>query len=89
MPAVRSSPILYLYPVAGDLLHRLDLLRQRRAGGQQRVDFLPVYLGPTLMAVLFWFVLRRIVRITKVHRITTIATSWPPATARAACWPGW
>ena len=37
------------------------------------VDFLPVYLGPTLMAVLFWFVLRRIVRITKVHRITTIA----------------
>lgn len=37
------------------------------------VDFLPVYLGPTLMAVLFWVVLRRIVRITKVHRITTIA----------------
>ena len=37
------------------------------------VDFLPVYLGPTLMAVLFWFVLRRIVRITKAHRITSIA----------------
>ncbi|HAS51445.1 MAG TPA: histidine kinase, partial [Gammaproteobacteria bacterium] len=37
------------------------------------VDFLAVYLGPTLMAVLFWFVLRRIVRITKVHRITSIA----------------
>lgn len=37
------------------------------------VDFLPVYLGPTLMAVLFWFVLRRIIRITKVHRITSIA----------------
>jgi Na+/proline symporter len=37
------------------------------------VNFLPVYLGPTLMAVLFWFVLRRIVRITKVHRITSIA----------------
>ncbi|MDG4598077.1 MAG: ATP-binding protein [Candidatus Contendobacter sp.] len=37
------------------------------------VDFLPVYLGPTLMAVLFWLVLRRIVRITKVHRITSIA----------------
>jgi Na+/proline symporter/nitrogen-specific signal transduction histidine kinase len=37
------------------------------------VDFLPVYIGPTLMAVLFWFVLRRIVRITKVHRITSIA----------------
>ena len=37
------------------------------------VDFLPVYLGPTLMAILFWFVLRRIIRITKVHRITSIA----------------
>ena len=37
------------------------------------VDFLPVYLGPTLMAVLFWGVLRRIIRITKVHRITSIA----------------
>ena len=37
------------------------------------VDFLPVYLGPTLMAVLFWVVLRRIVRITKAHRITSIA----------------
>ncbi len=24
------------------------------------VDFLPIYLGPTLMAVLFWLVLRRI-----------------------------
>ncbi|MBK8182735.1 MAG: histidine kinase [Candidatus Competibacteraceae bacterium] len=40
---------------------------------QSGINFLPVYLGPTLMAVLFWFVLRRIVRITKVHRITSIA----------------
>ncbi|MEE4377698.1 MAG: ATP-binding protein [Candidatus Competibacteraceae bacterium] len=37
------------------------------------IGFLPVYLGPTLVALLFWFVLRRIVRITKVHRITSIA----------------
>ena len=37
------------------------------------VYFLAVYLGPTLMAMLFWFVLRRIVRITKVHHITSIA----------------
>ncbi len=37
------------------------------------VDFLPIYLGPTLMVVLFWFVLRRIVRITKAHHITSIA----------------
>lgn len=37
------------------------------------IGFLPIYLGPTLVAVLFWFVLRRIVRITKVHHITSIA----------------
>lgn len=37
------------------------------------VGFLPIYLGPTLMALLFGFVLRRIIRITKVHRITSIA----------------
>jgi len=37
------------------------------------ISFLPVYLGPTLVAIVFWFVLRRIVRITKVHRITSIA----------------
>lgn len=35
--------------------------------------FLPVYLGPTLAAALGWFVLRKIIRISKVHRITSIA----------------
>jgi Na+/proline symporter len=37
------------------------------------VGFLPIYLGPTLMAVLWWFVLRKIIRIAKSHRITSIA----------------
>ncbi len=37
------------------------------------LGFLPIYLGPTLIALLFWFVLRRIVHITKVERITSIA----------------
>ena len=37
------------------------------------VGFLPIYLGPTLCAVLFWLVLRRIVRISKTQRITSIA----------------
>ena len=40
------------------------------AGG---VGFLPVYLGPTLMAALWWFVLRRMLRITKAYGITSIA----------------
>src|SRR6266498_106270 len=37
------------------------------------VGFLPIYLGPTLMAMLWWFVLRRTVRIAKANNITSIA----------------
>jgi len=37
------------------------------------VGFLPIYLGPTLMFALGWFVLRKIIRISKVHHITSIA----------------
>ncbi len=35
--------------------------------------FLTIYLGPTLMATLGWLVLKKIVRISKIHRITSIA----------------
>jgi Na+/proline symporter/nitrogen-specific signal transduction histidine kinase len=37
------------------------------------VAFLPIYLGPTLMVALWWVVLRKIVRIAKSQRITSIA----------------
>ena len=37
------------------------------------IGFLPIYLGPTLVFVLWWFVLRKIIRISKAHRITSIA----------------
>ena len=37
------------------------------------MDFLPVYIGPTLVFVLWWTVLRKIIRISKAHRITSIA----------------
>lgn len=37
------------------------------------LDFLPIYLGPTLVFVLWWFVLGKIIRITKKNRITSIA----------------
>ena len=40
---------------------------------QQGVRFLTTYLGPTLMAPLWWLVLRKIIRICKVQRITTLA----------------
>ncbi|MCB0185381.1 MAG: histidine kinase, partial [Caldilineaceae bacterium] len=37
------------------------------------LGFLPIYLGPTLMAALWWFLLRKIIRISKTNRITSIA----------------
>ncbi|MCW5752354.1 MAG: histidine kinase [Alphaproteobacteria bacterium] len=37
------------------------------------IHFLPIYLGPTLMAVVWWIVLRKMVRISKANRITSIA----------------
>src|SRR5512134_757317 len=37
------------------------------------IGFLPVYLGPTLMVALWWFVLRKMIRISKTFRITSIA----------------
>jgi len=40
------------------------------AGG---VSFLPIYIGPTLAFALWWFVLRKILRISKTYRITSIA----------------
>lgn len=37
------------------------------------VGFLPTYLGPTLTMTLGWFVLYKIIRISKIHHLTSIA----------------
>ena len=37
------------------------------------IGFLPVYLGPTVMIALWWVVLRKIIRIAKDNRITSLA----------------
>jgi PAS domain S-box-containing protein len=37
------------------------------------IGFLPIYLGPTMMAALWWFVMLKIIRISKTNRITSIA----------------
>ncbi len=37
------------------------------------VGFLPIYIGPTLMILLWWFLLRKIIRVSKVNRITSLA----------------
>ena len=40
---------------------------------RQGLDFLPVYLGPTFAALLFGFVLLKMLRVTKAQGITSIA----------------
>src|SRR5437868_3596986 len=43
-----------------------------RAAGDG-VGFLPIYIGPTLMILLWWFVVRKMIRIAKLNRITSLA----------------
>ena len=37
------------------------------------IEFLAVFIGPTIMMPIWWIVLKKIIRICKVHRITSIA----------------
>lgn len=37
------------------------------------LEFVTIYLGPTLVFVGWWFVLRKLVRIGRVHRISSVA----------------
>jgi hypothetical protein len=37
------------------------------------VGFLPIYIGPTLVIALWWIVMRKILRISKQNRITSLA----------------
>src|SRR5713101_766926 len=37
------------------------------------VGFLPIYIGPTLMIARWWVVMRKILRISKQNRITSLA----------------
>jgi len=37
------------------------------------VGFLPIYIGPTLMIALWWLVMRKVLRISKANRITSLA----------------
>ena len=37
------------------------------------VGFLPIYIGPTLMMLVGWFVLRKMVRIARLNRTTSLA----------------
>ena len=37
------------------------------------IGFLPIYFGPTLMALLWWYLLRKMVRVSKANGITSLA----------------
>ena len=43
-----------------------------RAAGDG-VGFLPIYIGPTLMIALWWVIMRKILRISRQNRITSLA----------------
>lgn len=40
---------------------------------QNGMDFLAIYLGPTLVLPLWWIIMRKVIRICKVQRISTVA----------------
>ena len=37
------------------------------------LEFLPIYLGPTLTAILWWMILRKMIRISRASRLTSLA----------------
>ena len=50
------------------------------------VGFLPIYIGPTLVAALWWLVLRKMIRISKANRITSIADFISSRYGKSVCW---
>src|SRR5438105_5394560 len=68
--------------IATPLIYRLSLAVYATAwtfygsvgrAAHDGVGFLPIYIGPTLMALLWWFVLRKMIRVAKLARITSLA----------------
>ena len=53
------------------------------------LEYLAIYLGPTLVFIGWWFVLRRLVRISHNQRITSSRTCCPPASASPAASRSW
>src|SRR3954465_3628434 len=53
------------------------------------VGFLPIYIGPTLMILLWGFVLRKMIRGTRLRAITPLPDFPAPRSARSALWAAW
>ena len=70
--SVISSPVIYSLSLAVYATAWTFYGSVGRAA-HDGVGFLPIYIGPTLMIVLWWFVLRKVIRIAKLARITSLA----------------
>ncbi|MCR9221255.1 MAG: sensor histidine kinase [Alphaproteobacteria bacterium] len=67
-----SSPLVYTLSLA---VYCTSWTFYGAVGSASRsgLEFLTIYLGPTLVVMAWWFLLRKLVRISKAQRITSIA----------------
>lgn len=71
-PGLLASPVVYTLSIA---VYCTSWTFYGAVGTASRngLEFLPIYLGPTVVFIGWWTVLRKLVRISKTHRITSIA----------------
>jgi Na+/proline symporter len=70
--SIISNPYVYTFSIAVYCTGWTFYGSVGRAASQG-IGFLPVYLGPTLVATVWWLVLRKIIRLSKANHITSIA----------------
>jgi diguanylate cyclase (GGDEF)-like protein len=70
--SVIANPYAYSLSLAAYLTAASFYGTVGRAAGSG-IAFLPLYLGPTVMATIWWLVLRKIIRISKDNHITSLA----------------
>jgi len=71
-PGLLASPVVYTLSIA---VYCTSWTFYGAVGSASRggLEFLPIYLGPTIVFIGWWAVLRKLARISTVHRITSIA----------------
>ena len=70
--SIISNPYVYTFSIAVYCTGWTFYGSVGRAASQG-IGFLPIYLGPTLAATVWWLVLRKIIRLSKANHITSIA----------------
>lgn len=70
--SIISNPYIYTFSIAVYCTGWTFYGSVGRAASEG-IGFLPVYLGPTLAATVWWIVLRKIIRLSKAYHITSIA----------------